>query len=96
MAIQPLTPSEIKDRADAAIQENVDRLRELLIAAAGQLDPFPQFFGSMEVQAVEVDPPAGQGPDRGCVVICPDGELYELTVNFAAHPLGGYRSVGTR
>ncbi len=89
MASQPLTPNEIKDRADEAIQENVDRLRELLVAAAGQLDPFPQFFGSMDVQAVEVDPPTGSGPDRGCVVICPDGELYELTVNFGAHPLAG-------
>ncbi|MFQ5873916.1 MAG: hypothetical protein ACE5JL_08960, partial [Dehalococcoidia bacterium] len=80
--------SELKERADAALGDNVARLRELLHQTAAQLDPFPYFYGSFTVQAVEVEPPKGQGSERGCIVVCPDGELYELTVNFASHPVG--------
>lgn len=30
------------------------------------------------MEAVEIDPPAGARSDLGCIVVCPDGELYEL------------------
>ncbi|MFQ5934577.1 MAG: hypothetical protein ACE5KI_08050 [Dehalococcoidia bacterium] len=87
MAREASSPGELREQADAALEENASRLRELLRQAASQLNPFPQFYGSLTVQAVEVEPPRGPGPDRGCIVVCPDGELYELTVNFASHPL---------
>jgi hypothetical protein len=35
------------------------------------------------IRALEVQPPEGY-PDRGCVVVCPDGKLYELA--FSAVP----------
>ena len=32
------------------------------------------------VQAVEVEPPTGTTLEPGCVVVCPDGQLYELVL----------------
>ena len=76
------------ERANASLEEAAARLRELLQEAASQLDPFPSFYGSLTVRAIEAEPPQSQSSDLGCVVVCPDGELYELEVNFNPSPLG--------
>ena len=55
-------------------------LREQLQVAAASLAPFPSFMGRGWLQAVEVEPPAGPTDERGCVVVCPAGELYELVL----------------
>ena len=76
------------ERANASLEEAATRLRELLQEAASQLEPFPSFYGSLTVRAIEAEPPQSQSSDLGCVVVCPDGELYELEVNFNPSPLG--------
>lgn len=76
------------DQANASLEEAASRLKELLQDAAGKLNPFPTFYGSLTVRAIEAEPPRSQSNDIGCVVVCPDGELYELEVNFNPSPLG--------
>ena len=75
-------------QADETLAETASRLKQLLQEAAASLDPFPSFYGSLTVRAIEAEPPEGQGSDKGCVVVCPDGELYELEVNFSPSPFG--------
>ncbi|MEE9247267.1 MAG: hypothetical protein V3U79_01035 [Dehalococcoidia bacterium] len=88
MTQKDLTPGQYIPEADAVLEESAARLWEILRQAATRLDPFPSFYGSMTLRAVEAEPPEGQGSDRGCVVVCPDGELYELTVDFSPSPFG--------
>lgn len=76
------------ERADAALGETAARLKELLQEAASRLEPFPTFYGSLTVRAIEAEPPQGQSSALGCVVVCPDGDLYELEVGFNPSPLG--------
>ena len=76
------------DQANASLEEAAARLKELLQDAAGKLDPFPTFYGSLTVRAIEAEPPQGQSSEIGCVVVCPDGDLYELEVNFNPSPFG--------
>jgi hypothetical protein len=68
----------LKHEADAALERSADRLRLLLKEAAGRLDPFPPFPGAFFAYGIEIDAPGVEGPGRGCVVLAPDGELYEL------------------
>lgn len=81
------------ERADATLEEAAARLKELLQEAASRLEPFPTFYGSLTVRAIEAEPPQGQSSDLGCVVVCPDGELYELEVGFNPSPFGFSTSV---
>ena len=67
-------------QTDALIQKTAQDLHEILADMASQLDPFPYFLGSTEVRAVEAEPGGVQKADRGCVVVCQDGELYEFTM----------------
>ena len=67
--------------ADALLERTAKELGELLRAAAQELDPFPPFPGSFFTYAIEAEPGAAGRPDRGCIVVCPDGELYELVVS---------------
>ena len=87
MTINPRTDGYM-ERADATLGEAAARLKELLQDAASRLDPFPTFYGSLTVRAIEAEPPQGQSSELGCVVVCPDGELYELEVGFNPSPFG--------
>ncbi|MEX1194289.1 MAG: hypothetical protein WD904_00595 [Dehalococcoidia bacterium] len=71
-------PLQYKNEADDALQRTADRLRRLLTEAAARLDPFPPFPGAFFSYGIEIDAPAAESADRGCVVLAPDGELYEL------------------
>ena len=71
-------PMTLKHEADAALERSADRLRVLLKKATARLDPFPPFPGAFFAYGIEIEAPGGEGPDRGCVVLAPDGELYEL------------------
>lgn len=73
-------PLEIKSRADALLEGTAERLGELLRQAAAQLDPFPPYPGAFFTFAIEVDAPGAEDPSRGCVVVGPDGGLYELEI----------------
>ena len=67
-------------QATTLIQKTAEELRQQLVEMAAQLDPFPYFLGSTEVRAIEAEPGGVQKADRGCVVLCQDGELYEFTM----------------
>ncbi len=76
----PDDPLEYKSEADAALDRLALRLRELLHEAARRLDPFPPFPGAFFSYGIEVDASTVDSPERGCVVLAPDGELYELVM----------------
>lgn len=75
-----------KNQADMILDRAAMQLRELLEEAAGQLRPFPPFPGAFFTNAIEVEADAADSPERGCVVVCEDGELYELkmSIDFSA------------
>ena len=68
----------LKDEADAALERAAGRLRALLHEATVGLDPFPPFPGAFFSFGIEIEVPGAESPDLGCVVLAPDGELYEL------------------
>ena len=74
----PADPLEYRNEADAALERAADRLSRLLQEAAARLDPFPPFPGAFFSYGIEIEAPGAQQPDLGCVVLAPDGQLYEL------------------
>ena len=76
----PEDPLDYKAEADAGLDRLAQRLRRILREAAQQLDPFPPFPGAFFTYGIEVEAPGVDSPDRGCVVLAPDGELYELVM----------------
>ncbi|MBI2846345.1 MAG: hypothetical protein HYX82_00530 [Chloroflexi bacterium] len=81
MPTKEVQPSAIEARANVILDRTALEMRELLREMAKELIPFPFFSGSL-VQAVEVEPAPAVRSDLGCVVVCPDGELYELILRF--------------
>ena len=73
-------PRSLQTFAEAALQRTAEELRSVLQNLAQQLDPFPAFMNMSILQAVETEPAGFQDRQRGCVVVCPDGELYELSL----------------
>jgi len=73
-------PMELKHEADAALERAADRLRTALQEAARRLDPFPAFPGAFFSYGIEIDAPGVESPERGCVVLGADGELYEFEI----------------
>lgn len=72
------SPLEYKHEADDLLQRTADRLHRVLADACARLDPFPPFPGAFFSYGIEIDAPAVESAERGCVVLAPDGELYEL------------------
>ena len=74
-----------KATADAIVERAAGQLRDVLHELVRRLDRFPEFPGS-GMPAVEAEPGAAKNRDKGCVVVCPDGELYELwlTTDFSS------------
>ena len=70
-----------KAQADMALERAALQLRQLLEEAAKQLRPFPPFPGAFFTNAIEVESDAAEDSERGCVVVCEDGELYELKIS---------------
>ncbi len=79
-------PDLIEAQANAVFERVRTQLRELLHEAARGLQPFPVFPGAPNTLAIEVDGVTGS-PDRGCVVLGEDGELYELQLEVEADSL---------
>ena len=82
-----LEPWALKAVADAALERTASQLRSILKTLAERLRPFPAFMNMTSIQAVEVEPQGLQASDRGCVVVCSDGELYELSLQLIPGPL---------
>ena len=76
--------------ADGVIERASIELEKILVELATALDPFPGFMGLQTLQAVELEN-VGVSADVGCVVVCPDGGLYELVIQMTPGPvdLGG-------
>ena len=70
-----------KLQADVVIETAARQMRQLLQEAVALFDPFPPFPGSFFTLAIEVEGGIGEDPERGCVVLGPDGELYELEMS---------------
>jgi len=80
--------------AEAVLRHTADLLAQVLLETAFAAAPFPTFYGSEVIKALELETPAGY-PDRGCVVVCPDGRLYELDIGLIPGPptVGGVDGV---
>lgn len=74
-----------KAQADLVLERTALQMRKLLEEAARQLRPFPPFPGAFFTNAIEVEARADESRNRGCIVVCEDGELYELemSINFS-------------
>lgn len=83
MTQQPVPPQRYVKESHDLIEQTAARLHEMIVGMAGSLVPFPYFLGSTEVQAIEAEPGGLHKADRGCIVVCADGEMYELTVKMA-------------
>lgn len=75
---QGKTPEELATMAESALEEAAGQLRQILAELAAQLDPFPAFLNTVSIQAIELEPKFRSVLDRGCVVVCPDGEIRQL------------------
>lgn len=71
-------PLARKVQSDLIVERAADQLRRLLRDLVAQLDPFPPFPGAFFTYGIEVEPEAAARTDRGCIVVGPDGELYEF------------------
>ena len=74
-------PMDRQAQADIIVEAAAQQLRRLLSEAASLLDPFPPYPGSFFTVAIEVEGGAAERPERGCVVLGADAELYELEVS---------------
>ena len=73
-----------KQQAAELLEQTAAQLRQMLEEAARQLHPFPPFPSAFFTNAIEVEAEGVDTGDRGCIVVCEDGELYELkmSINF--------------
>ena len=81
MANEALDSQEQVKRSRDLVEKTAVELHEILVRMASALVPFPYFLGSLEVQAVEAEPGGVEKADRGCIVVCADGEMHEFTMN---------------
>ncbi|HEY7268517.1 MAG TPA: hypothetical protein VH951_01700 [Dehalococcoidia bacterium] len=71
-------PLARKAHADLVVDRAAQQLNDILHAAVASLNPFPPYPGSFFNYAIEVEAGVLSGPNRGCIVVGKDGELYEL------------------
>ena len=84
--------SKFTSEKENLIETCGDNLESLSKKIASSLLTFPGFMNMETVQAIEIEPYL-DGPDRGCVVVCPDGHLYEFVLEMLSGPesVGGYQ-----
>ena len=75
-----IEPLARKAQADLIVDRAAEQLRKIVRDLAEQLDPFPPFPGAFFSFGIEIEPEAAARVDRGCVVLAPDGEFYELEI----------------
>ena len=78
-------------QAETILNNTNTQLQELLIKLATSIEIFPGFLDMDTVQAIELEPIVGF-PDRGCLVVTPEGFLKEMVLSIlpGATTLGGY------
>lgn len=67
-----------KAQADQLLERTALQLDAMLKEACALLRPFPPFPNALFTNAIECDPGIAGDPNRGCIVVAEDGELYEL------------------
>jgi len=87
MAQRGTDPLTRRAKADILIETTASQLRDMLHQAVGELEPFPFFMDSLLFQGVEAEPGGPAQAERGCVIVCPDGELYEYIYLMMVGPL---------
>ena len=87
-----MDPSKFRSETDSVLEECAKKLELVSERVANSLSMFPGFLNMETVQAIEIEPYM-DGPDRGCVVVCPDGHLYEFVLEILSGPesVGGYQ-----
>lgn len=75
-----LEPLARKAQADIVLNRAAEQLRTILVDLVARLDPFPPFPGAFFSYGIEVEPEAAARVDRGCVILAPDAEFYELEI----------------
>jgi len=75
--MQP-NPFVRKTQADSVLERAALQLQAILQDACAELRPFPPFPNALFTNAIECDAGPAADPDRGCIVVGEDGELYEL------------------
>ena len=87
-----MDPSKFRSETDSVLERCARNLELVSEKVANSLSVFPGFLNMETVQAIEIEP-FKDGPDRGCVVICPDGHLYEFVLEILSGPdsVGGYQ-----
>lgn len=78
MSLEAANPLALKAAGDLAVERAARQLSQLLHDAVAHLRPFPPFPGAFFTNAIEVEPRGPVDSNRGCVVVCEDGDLYEL------------------
>ncbi len=73
--------------AEGVVERASNEINNLIRELAAALDPFPNFLGISTIQAVEVDPSGVVDPNKGCVVVLPDGVLRELVLRMLPGPV---------
>ncbi len=74
--------------AGAILAQAAAGLAQILAEMASKLEPFPAFLNMMSVQAIELEPGLGSREDRGCLVVCPDGEIRRLELTAISEVAG--------
>ena len=87
-----MDPSKFRSETDSVLEGCARNLELISEKVANSLSVFPGVLNMETVQAIEIEP-FKDGPDRGCVVICPDGHLYEFVLEILSGPesVGGYQ-----
>ena len=80
MAEEGIDTEARKAKADIILERAAAQLRGMLKEAVGELVPFPPLPGSYFTFGIEVEAGSAASTDRGCVILCSDGELYEFMV----------------
>ena len=87
LSTESIDPIVKRAVADGVVERASKELNKLIRELAAALDPFPNFLGISTIQAVEIDPSGVADPQKGCVVVLPDGVLYELVLRMLPGPV---------
>ena len=75
-----LNPAVQQAIAETVITQTGSELHSIIKRLIEKVQPFPTFPEMPGIQALEILPSGIKDAERGCIVLCNDGEFYELTI----------------